>query len=70
MAYRISFSFLERTRTGCLIVIFALQDCLVELALEELDLLELFLGRSFSFLALVLKKLKVLSIDLLSTIRL
>lgn len=39
----------------------ALQDCL-ELALEELDLLELLRGRSFSLRALVLKKLNVLSI--------
>lgn len=45
MASLISFSFLERTITGCLMVILALQDCLEELALEELDLLELFLGR-------------------------
>lgn len=45
MASLISLSFLERTITGCLMVILALQDCLEELALEELDLLELFLGR-------------------------
>lgn len=47
---------------GCLMAGLARQDCLVELALEELDLLELLRGLSFSFLALVLKKLNVLSI--------
>ena len=48
---------------GCLMAALALQDCL-ELALEELDLLELLRGLSFSLRALVLKKLNVLSIHL------
>jgi hypothetical protein len=61
MASRIYFSFLDRTIVGCLIATLALQDCL-ELALEELDLLELLRGRSFSLRAFVLKKLNVLSI--------
>jgi hypothetical protein len=44
MASRISFSFLERRARGGLMAGLALHDCL-ELALEELDLLELLRGR-------------------------